>query len=182
MGGFESLAATVPAAQMIYDHVNRALIGGFTGAANSVPANITAGLDVDYTSTYTVPAAYKVNHLNCITMVINTTTGEIINAEETPVPFGSVGSHEPAAEAIDMTVFPNPVSDVVNVKFNVKEAGDVRVGIYDVNGRLEMENTYSNLSGEQQMPYQVGKLPVGTYLLTVSMKGQSATQEFVIVR
>jgi hypothetical protein len=182
MGGFEGLASLVPAASMVYDHVNRALIGGFTGAAGSIPAPITPGLDVDYTSTYTIPAAYKINHLNCITMLIDNTTGKVLNAEHTPVPFGTVAAHEPAAIAIDMSVFPNPVTDVVNVKFNLKDASDVRVGIYDINGRLEMENSYSNLSGEQQMPFQVGKLPVGTYLLTVSTKGQSATQEFVIVR
>ena len=41
MGGYESLPNPVPAASMVYDHVGRALLGGFAGQANSVPTTIT---------------------------------------------------------------------------------------------------------------------------------------------
>jgi hypothetical protein len=44
MGGYESLPSPVPAAQMVYDHVGRSLLGGYNGQAGSVPAAI-ADLD-----------------------------------------------------------------------------------------------------------------------------------------
>jgi hypothetical protein len=181
MGGFEGLATTVPAAAMIYNHVNRALLGAATGVVGSLPAPLTAGLDIDYTNTFTVPTTYHLNKMSIITMVINNTTGEIVNAERTPIPFGFVATHE-AVTPIEMNVFPNPVSNVVNVKFTLPAASDVRVNINDINGKILMENFYSNLSGDQQMAIPVGKIPAGTYLLTVSAKGQSSTQQVVILR
>lgn len=40
MGGFENLPETVPAAQMIYDPVGRALLSGYQGQDGSVPAEL----------------------------------------------------------------------------------------------------------------------------------------------
>ena len=43
MGGFETLPSSVPAAQMVYDHVARVIAPSFTGYANSFPAVVNSG-------------------------------------------------------------------------------------------------------------------------------------------
>ena len=43
MGGYEDLPGTVPAADMIYQHVARGLASGWNGTSGSVPADVNAG-------------------------------------------------------------------------------------------------------------------------------------------
>lgn len=184
MGGFESLAGTVPAAQIQYDHVGRALIGGFAGAAGSIPAANPAGSEAIFTSEYTIPSAYKVNKMHAITIVLDNATGQVVNAETTAVPFDLVsGSHEPAAQIVSMSVAPNPVSDVATVTLNLKEVSDIQLLITDMTGQTLIENNFTKMNGEQQIPVRVNTLPAGTYMLMVNAKGKSVVaQQLVIVR
>jgi hypothetical protein len=182
MGGYEDLPGTVPAAQMVYDHVGRAIVGGFTGAANSVPATNLAGSEVVYTSTYTVPASYNVNNMRCITALLNTTTGEAVNAESTPIPYELVGANEAISKIVSFSMFPNPVQDVTTVSLKLEETSDVQIRVVDVNGKIVLESNYSNMSGEQQLQLQLGQFPVGAYTLSVQAKNHVASELFVIQR
>ncbi|EPB65793.1 tRNA ligase class I, partial [Ancylostoma ceylanicum] len=116
MGGYESLPSTVPAAQMVYDHVGRALLGGYNGQAGSVPTEIYDGMPVSYTFNYTVPAAYNIDNMYAVGVIIDNTTGEIINANKSPLKTLSLGS----VESVEMNVFPNPATDKINVSFEAK--------------------------------------------------------------
>src|SRR5690606_25710137 len=83
MGGYESLPATIPASQMVYDHVGRALLGGYNGQAGSIPTTITDGQTVDYTFNYTIPSAFKPNRLSVAVLVIDANTGRVVNTNTT---------------------------------------------------------------------------------------------------
>jgi hypothetical protein len=135
MGGFESLPNPVPAAQMVYDHVGRALLGGYDGQAASVPAVITNNQAVNYTFNYTVPATSKRYLMSAIAVLIDNTTGEIINA--TKVALTAAGVEEVAT--IGMEVYPNPASGSVTVKFDATNA-DYAVAITDLSGRQVAAN------------------------------------------
>ncbi len=183
MGGYETLAATIPAAQMQYDHVARALVGGFKGAANSVPTANAAGSVHDYTATaFTVPATQNIAKMHAITLLINQTTGAIVNAETTAVPFSSVGTKDLTDGSVAVRMYPNPVRDQATITLTLAANSDVQVQIVDMYGKIVLANNYSNLVGETKLPFQVGALPIGNYLLTVTAKGQTATEQFSIVR
>ncbi len=71
MGGYESLPDPVPAADMIYDHVGRKLLGGQWGEAGSLPSDlIVKGEEYSHTFTYTVPASYKPEDIRIIGTVM----------------------------------------------------------------------------------------------------------------
>jgi hypothetical protein len=55
MCGFENLPGTIPASQMHYDHVARAILDTPYGTPGSLPTTITAGDVVSYSYTYTLP-------------------------------------------------------------------------------------------------------------------------------
>jgi hypothetical protein len=182
MGGYESKAATVPASQMVYEHVARALIGGFSGAAGSVPASNPAGSEHFYTTTYSnINAAYKVNKMHAITMVIDNATGEIINSESTVVPNVLVSAPEPT-DIASVNLFPNPVQNEATLQLQLNEVSDVQVRVTDALGKIYVENNYAALSGEQQLPVRATGLAAGTYMLTVSTKQQTIAKPFVVVR
>lgn len=175
MGGYESLPNPVPAAQMVYDHVGRALLGGFDGQAASVPATITNNQAVNYTFNYTVPATSKRYLMSAIAVLIDNTTGEIINA--TKVALTAAGVEEVAT--IGMEVYPNPASGSVNVKFEATNA-DYSVAITDLSGRQVASKTITNANGSQTVDMPIEGLATGNYLVTVSSNGASFTQNLMV--
>lgn len=171
MGGYESLPSTVPAAQMVYDHVGRALLGGYNGQAGSVPTEIYDGMPVSYTFNYTVPAAYNIDNMYAVGVIIDNTTGEIINANKSPLKTLSLGS----VESVEMNVFPNPATDKINVSFEAK-GGDYMIEITDLQGRVVVSEQHTNLSGSQSVELNTSSLKSGNYLVSIAKEGASYTK------
>ncbi len=183
MAGYEDLAATIPATQTQFEHVARALVGGFKGVASSVPATNAAGTTHVYTSAaYTVPATQDITKMHAITLLINQTTGAIVNAETTVVPFVTSSTKDLTDGSVAVSMYPNPVRDQATLTMTLKQNSDVQMHVVDMNGKVVMEQNYSNLVGANKLPISLGRLPIGNYLLTVTAKGQTATQQFSIVR
>lgn len=171
MGGYENLPATIPASQMVYDHVGRALLGGYNGQAGSVPSSISDGMPVSYTFNYTVPAAYNIDNMYAVGVVIDNTTGEIINANKSPLANLSVGN----IETIEMDVFPNPATDKITISFEA-QGGDYLVEITDLQGRTVVSEKHTNLSGSQSVDLNTSNLKTGNYLVSVAKDGSSFTK------
>jgi len=181
MNGYENLPATVPASQMVYQHVARGIVGGFTGAANSVPTSNPAGSEHEYTSTFTILNAFNVEKMHAVTMLLSG-SNQVINAEKTTIPYTIVSSNEPQSELLSVSMFPNPVSESATITLNLLESADVQVRIFDAIGRTAVERNYTGVQGETFLPFQVGSLANGTYMLSVSANGQMVTKPFVIIR
>jgi len=132
MGGFESLPDPVPAASMHYDFVARALLGGWDGTAGSIPASVVDGTSYTYSYTYTLPAAYDETQIVLVGMVIDQTTGEILNAVQGDIVLGVE-----EAQNSDVIVYPNPTSGVLYLYNSTFE----KVEVYDSFGQLVMAET-----------------------------------------
>jgi len=175
MGGFESLANPVPAADMVYDHVGRALLGGYSGQANSVPATITDGQTVNYTFTYAVPTTSNSANMSAVVVLIDNATGEIINAEKQSISGANVNE----METIALNVFPNPASDQVNVTFE-GENTDYSISLMDIQGRVISSREIANASGEQLVSFSTENVAKGSYIVTVTSNGAITTKNVVI--
>jgi len=165
----------VPAAQMEYNHVGRALLGGYDGQTGTVPTTITDGQVVNYTFSYTVPATSTRAHMHAVIVLIDQATGEIVNAEK--VELTSAGVEE--AETLNMEVYPNPANDVVNVKFDGKGL-TYTVTVTDLAGRQVQSTVVANATGAQSVALPLNGLAKGNYLVTVARDGASYTQNLVI--
>jgi hypothetical protein len=179
MGGFESLPNPVPAAQMVYNHVGRTIFNTFNGAPGSVPATNAAGSTVNFTSTYTHPTSQDVTQMHAVTMLIDMTSGEIVNAEESAVL--TTGTNEPVVVS-DMTVYPNPASDITTVSLKMAEKRDVQLRMTDVTGKVVYEANLGQLNGEQNLPIRVRHLNAGTYMLSINAGGEVTTKSVVVVK
>lgn len=182
MGGFENLPSPVPAAQMTYNHVAREIVGGFTGAAGSVPATNAAGSVMSYKSSYTVPAAYNIDNMHAVSMLIDAASGRIINAESTPIPFVSTSAPTLTVENIRVSIAPNPVADEAMLTVNVEKTADVQIRVVDALGRVVSERNYANISGKQFLPFRADNLSNGMYTLVATSNGQVVSRTFVVQR
>ena len=69
-------------------------------------------------------------------------------------------------------VYPNPVSNLINLKFDNPESSEISVSLYNLSGQLvkSFENRFF-VSGEHQLSYEVSDLSAGSYIL--NLKGQN---------
>src|SRR5690606_6213490 len=130
MGGYENLPYTIPASMMVYDHVGRALLGGYDGVAGSVPTTLTDGETVNYTFSYTIPATYDIDQISIAVVVLDADTGYVVNSNMAYAGTLSVNDLEVNA---GFSVYPNPATDIVNLQIN--QDGKFAVKIYDITGK-----------------------------------------------
>lgn len=165
MGGFESLPATVPASQMVYRHVGRSILGGWNGTASTIPSTVVAGDEYTKTYTYNVPAGYDDSEITVVGLVINQTTGEIMNAEESS---SILSAKELEAYGFDFKIFPNPAQTTSNILLNLENAGHVSYAIYDV-------------SGKQVASKDLGQVAPGQYLHQINIENLNSGMYFISI-
>lgn len=79
-------------------------------------------------------------------------------------------------------VFPNPVLDLFNFEFELKETALYRLELFDVNGRLVKPLLFDKVkAGRNQLSFNLNQLTAGTYFLKgVSEAGES--HEFTLIK
>lgn len=102
------------------------------------------------------------------TVAVSTNTGSTVGIKEVQNATGN------------LSLFPNPASDFVQITLPVNTTQSVAVEIYDVNGRLVYSKLKEAVSGELKEKVEVKDFPKGTYLLKVVGKDISATRKIVI--
>ena len=101
-----------------YDHVARYLSNNdILGNAGSLPGQVSMG--VHSYSFNPIPASFvdDVNKAHAVVMIVNSETGEILNAQ-----IASIQSDASIAEMnndFELNLYPNPVSDLLTVSFNL---------------------------------------------------------------
>lgn len=75
----------VPAADMVYNHVGRALVGGFDGISGIIPADVVYGTPYVHEFTYTLDEEFNPEEVDIVVMLHDATTGIIVNAWQRPL-------------------------------------------------------------------------------------------------
>lgn len=102
---WDALPATVPAADMVYNHVGRAILGGWAGSAGSIATSVVAG---DFAQKDYVVTDFNIDwnpfNMHSVVMIIDNATGEVLNVNSTqidvicPVSFGAVATVTPSSD------------------------------------------------------------------------------------
>ncbi len=164
MGGFESLADPVPAADMVYHFVPRALFGGFNGMENSVPDVLEAGEEFSVEWTFTVPEDFDVDQMHAITFILDEETGEILNGAN--VPLTEQLSAVPLIPMGQTSLYPNPTQDFMNLSVDFLSETPVSMNIYNTSGVLISNLGTLNLSnGTGFEKINVSDFTPGMYIL-----------------
>jgi len=175
MGGYENLPNPVPASQMVYNHVGRALLGGYDGQAGSVPSVISDGQTASYTFNYTIPDGFFSDHLHVVVLVIDNSTGHVLNANKADL--GILGVQDVnLSEGFSM--YPNPASDFVNL--NVGQDGKYSIKIYDMAGKSVFAQSQRNMNAGSTVKVPVSGLPGGVYVISIEGEKQSFSKKLIV--
>lgn len=83
-------------------------------------------------------------------------------------------------EIASFNVFPNPASNAVNVSFDGLTNGSAQVRVIDPIGKVVMSRLINNISGKQNVEFNVSGLAAGVYQVEVMGNGKTAQAKMII--
>ncbi len=82
----------------------------------------------------------------------------------------------------NLTTWPNPVNEVLNVTLDSRLQGGVRIAITDLSGRVVSNSSRSINAGRNILTVPVTDLGAGLYLITIDNGSSTVSNRFVKVR
>ena len=77
-------------------------------------------------------------------------------------------------------LYPNPVDDKLNVRFNMKEAHSLVLDVFNISGQKVQERKIENCIGEVNQTIDVSNLPSGVYSLNISSGKDVISKRFIV--
>ncbi len=183
MGGFEKLPSPVPANRMVYDHVGRAILGGYYGkqvAATLLPA----GSKHHDNFKWVLGPANRKNKIKIVGVMYDA-DGKVVNATETTIEEavnnGFVLNANVIANETRVAVVPNPADGMTQIAIELNETAEVSVRAFDMLGRQVSEKNYGLQAGEQLLSFSTANLEDGVYNFVI-MAGNDTISRKVIVK
>ena len=183
-GGTSSPSSVPSTAFLGYDHVAKSLSGNsILGQAGSLPAS-PVPMGVHSYTFANVPSSVisNVAKAHAIVMVVNATTGEILNAEKSTISVIN-STDDLAAAQYALNVYPNPTNSVSTISFNLPEANLVTMDVYNTMGSLVYTSGTTNMSqGKQNLSFNGTELPNGIYFVNLTIGNELITKKVSLLK
>jgi hypothetical protein len=190
MGGYESLGNPVPAAQMVYDHVARAIAPSFAGYANSFPATVAPGEQHTINFSFILPATWDENSIHIIGMLI-APNGRIDNAGKATIAEAvsngfesgsNAGLYDALTNQLDamVQVYPNPASNNATISMNLTHESTIQINLLDAAGKVISSKDYTTMSGAWNLNLNTSNLNSGIYLIELEINGTKVTKRLIV--
>ena len=190
MGGFELLSNPVPAAQMVYNHVARAIAPSFGGTNIAFPATINTGETYTINASFTLPTTWDETKMHIVGMLVNA-AGFIDNAGKATlseaVANGFVSGTSIAAGIADqnqvdanLTVYPNPADEFTSIKVQLKNEQNVTLKLIDMNGRTVASRNYGQMNGASEIQLNTSHFEAGIYLIQLTLDNNIVSRRLII--
>lgn len=177
MGGFENLPNPVPANQMVYQEVARALPFGFEGRSTVIPAVVKDGDTFLFSANYTLPNTFVVGNIRSVLFLRDNATGQIVTGAKSES--FAVGIEE-VSEIANLSIAPNPTNTETFVNLELKSSSDVSMTVYNNIGQQVASRNYGKLDGRQILPISVDTYETGIYFVKLTVNGKVTTQKLIV--
>jgi len=190
MGGYELLPSSVPAAQMVYDHVARTIQPSFSGYANSFPAVVNSGETHTLNISFVLPAAWDETELHIIGLLIApggvidnagkaTITEAVANGFVAGTVIGTASISENQIDAA-LNIYPNPASDYATIAVNLKGESNVSMRIIDLSGKEVAARNYGTLNGASTITVNTANFVPGVYVVEMTLDNTVVQRRLVV--
>ena len=184
MGGYEKLPNPVPAAQMVYDHVGRAIAPTFSGLPNAFGASASAGQKFIHNFTFDIDPSWDLTQMHVVSMFIDKTgmidNGGTIHYNDAIKKAFKDGTSVLASQDLNgpdtrMALQPNPSDKQFDIAIFGAMNGQSSLEIVDMQGKLVYQS--QQLSSKMTIPSQ--DWSAGVYLVRLNENGQVFQKKFV---
>jgi len=171
--------SSVPASQMVYRHVARGIAPSFTGSplANT---SYNSGDTETLCFEFTLDPSWDLSKIHIVGMLIdngnmidNASSSSISDAENlgyTPCATTSIGLELNGPDKVN--IYPNPATDNIYISNLFKKSG---IKIYDIQGKLVLENKISN-----KQYVNISNLAKGIYQVKFEGNNLNETRKLII--
>lgn len=84
---------------------------------------------------------------------------------------------------MEYSIYPNPASNVINLKYNLLEASDIAISISDVSGKKIIDkNLGKQFPGEYKNEIDISDLSSGNYFLNIQINNKPNNNQFVVYK
>jgi hypothetical protein len=83
------------------------------------------------------------------------------------------------SSSVNLTLYPNPVTDQLNIGLNSSLSGQVTVSVLNLMGQVIQTNEIVNGSSQKMITVNTASLPKGLYFVQLNCEGQIVTGRFV---
>ncbi len=179
-----NLPGSVPASQMVYNHVARAISPGFEGYDNSFPTSVAIGDTHTLNFTFILDSSWDTSKVHIVGMLMKP-DGSIDNGSSTSIA-DAVSNGFVAGTPVSITkylvkskmnLYPNPVMDNFTIDL-ADNYTNVNIEIRNSLGQIVHSQEYKNPDAQLQISFE-GK--PGVYFVSV-ITDKSSTEVFTIVK
>lgn len=181
---FYGAATSVPSSSFLgYDHVARSL------SSNNIlgtPASLPAGTVTTGVHSFTFPnvptsTVNNINKAHAVVMVIDASTGEILNANKGNI--GSVSVNDIDTDNFELDIFPNPTKDITNITFNLTSNENVLLEVYNATGSIVYtENAGVLSSGNHKLTFNGNELNSGFYFINLTIGDKVVSKKVSLLK
>lgn len=183
MGGYENLPSTVPASQMVYDHVARALISPFNGAPSSIPVDAVDGQSYTFQMPdYTIPSDFDIANLHIVTLLINSQNQVVnVNSQSFDEAMNFVLGDNYVASGQDlMQIAPNPIATTSSLYLDLESPANVSMQVFNSMGQIIHTQHFGRLTGKNNLPFDAGQWSKGIYLVKLQLDNRVISQKIIV--
>jgi hypothetical protein len=148
-----------------------------------VSAPTTAGT-YTYTYTYKILPTWVDTSIYTVAFVQNDNNKEVINSARGYYPVGVTGNNTgvPVSYALQQN-YPNPFNPVTLISFNIPEAGNTTLKVYDVLGNLVYTLVNGNLNaGKYTYDFDGSDLASGVYVYKLESGSYTGSKRMVLLK
>ncbi len=96
------------------------------------------------------------------------------------VSYSTVGVKEVKAK-LELSIFPNPANDYLNVNYALKEESEITVSLIDANGRVVLkEKPFKAKPGDYSTRLDLSSVSGGNYIVSLQLNKQIVNQNIII--
>lgn len=186
MGGYELLPSPVPASQMVYDHVARAILPDINGLENSFATNVTAGQIGVVNFFFDIQPEWDMANISVISILV-APDGSIDNAGKATLADATANGFAESTVGIEsntmnnsVQIAPNPATDLTYVTLDNETAQHVSLTIYDMSGKIVTSKNYGKISNDVKLPINTVNFETGIYVISLTVGNNQTTQKLVV--
>ena len=157
-----------------HDHVAIALGNNqINGTSGSLPSSVSVGDSETYSYTFTRNSDYNMGKVHVVGMLVNGSTGEILNAGKGNLTSTAVGINETSFTTFELNSYPNPTNGITNLFVDIQEAGNIEITILNILGEIVYKNKSSKINaGNYTTSIDLSNEANGIYLAYVTVNNQ----------
>lgn len=157
------------------DFIGQDLFFRFRMASDDVVTNNTGWYidDISLIDLVMTPnTAYTTNDQN------NNSFGEVAEGGTIIMPF--VSSTKNQAPELNVDIFPNPTTDVFNIRFGDEQTGKLQIRVLGTDGRVYLEQQVQNVPTGQTLQVNIEDLAAGVYFIELKMDEGTTTKKLIV--